>query len=182
MFDARWGVLGAADVGAPHQRDRIWIKAKQRNFLSHAEHNRIGWREQQPESVKETNVAHTNGFDDALRGNGENYAESVARWRNELRGSIRDSGERCEEISGESKGLANTENQGDVRWNGQLGIIEKEHNNRRSAANGGGQWWKAEPNVGRVVDGLAARVDRLKAIGNGQVPLVAATAWETLSD
>ena len=26
-FDARWGVLGAADVGANHQRDRIWIVA-----------------------------------------------------------------------------------------------------------------------------------------------------------
>jgi DNA (cytosine-5)-methyltransferase 1 len=26
-FDARWGVLGAADVGAKHQRDRIWIVA-----------------------------------------------------------------------------------------------------------------------------------------------------------
>ena len=24
-FDARWGVLGAADIGANHQRDRIWI-------------------------------------------------------------------------------------------------------------------------------------------------------------
>jgi site-specific DNA-cytosine methylase len=28
-FDAKWGVLGAADVGANHQRDRIWIVAKQ---------------------------------------------------------------------------------------------------------------------------------------------------------
>ena len=26
-FDARWGVLGAADVGAPHLRERIWIVA-----------------------------------------------------------------------------------------------------------------------------------------------------------
>ena len=26
-FDAKWGVLGAADVGANHQRDRIWIVA-----------------------------------------------------------------------------------------------------------------------------------------------------------
>ena len=26
--DARWGVLGAADIGANHQRDRIWIVAK----------------------------------------------------------------------------------------------------------------------------------------------------------
>ena len=24
-YDARWGVLGACDAGAPHQRDRIWI-------------------------------------------------------------------------------------------------------------------------------------------------------------
>jgi hypothetical protein len=29
---------------------------------------------------------------------------------------------------------------------------------------------------------LAARVDRLKAIGNGQVPLCAATAWRILSE
>jgi hypothetical protein len=29
---------------------------------------------------------------------------------------------------------------------------------------------------------MADRVDRLKAIGNGQVPLCAATAWELLSE
>jgi hypothetical protein len=29
---------------------------------------------------------------------------------------------------------------------------------------------------------VAARVDRLKSIGNGQVPLCAATAWRILSD
>jgi hypothetical protein len=28
---------------------------------------------------------------------------------------------------------------------------------------------------------VASRVDRLKAIGNGQVPLCAATAWNILS-
>jgi DNA (cytosine-5)-methyltransferase 1 len=31
-FDACWGVLGAADVGAPHQRDRIWIVAHSREI------------------------------------------------------------------------------------------------------------------------------------------------------
>ena len=41
-------------------------------------------------------------------------------------------------------------------------------------------WWEAEPDVGRVVDGLAYRVDRLRAIGNGQVPAVAARAFEYL--
>jgi len=41
-------------------------------------------------------------------------------------------------------------------------------------------WWQAEPDVGRVVDGLASRVDRIKALGNGQVPLQAAVAWKIL--
>jgi DNA (cytosine-5)-methyltransferase 1 len=48
------------------------------------------------------------------------------------------------------------------------------------ASIGSSQWWETEPNVDRVVDGLASRVDRLKAIGNGQVPLCAATAWRIL--
>ena len=42
--------------------------------------------------------------------------------------------------------------------------------------------WNIEPNVGRVANGVAARVDRLKAIGNGQVPIVAATAFNIMRD
>jgi DNA (cytosine-5)-methyltransferase 1 len=38
-----------------------------------------------------------------------------------------------------------------------------------------------EPGVRRVADGLAHRVDRLRACGGGAVPLVAAYAWRTLS-
>ena len=34
--------------------------------------------------------------------------------------------------------------------------------------------------MGRVVNGVAHRVDRLKALGNGQVPEVVATAWPML--
>lgn len=41
-------------------------------------------------------------------------------------------------------------------------------------------WWKNQPSIHRVDDGVAARVDRLKAIGNGQVPIVAATAFNLL--
>ena len=44
-----------------------------------------------------------------------------------------------------------------------------------------GNPWQTEPAVGRVADGVAHRVDRLKAIGNGQVPLVAATAFLILA-
>ena len=38
-----------------------------------------------------------------------------------------------------------------------------------------------EPAVRRVADGLANRVDRLRACGNGVVPLVAAFAWRSLA-
>lgn len=40
--------------------------------------------------------------------------------------------------------------------------------------------WKNEPGICRVVDGLACRVDRLRAAANGQVPIVAAAAFRML--
>ena len=41
-------------------------------------------------------------------------------------------------------------------------------------------WWEVEPDVGRVVDGVASRMDRLRCIGNGQVPAVVKLAWSIL--
>jgi len=41
--------------------------------------------------------------------------------------------------------------------------------------------WEDYPESLRMADGVAYRVDRLKAIGNGQVPLCAATVWRILS-
>lgn len=43
-------------------------------------------------------------------------------------------------------------------------------------------WWEVEPDVCRVVDVVASRVHRLKALGNGQVPLQAAVAFSILMD
>lgn len=50
-----------------------------------------------------------------------------------------------------------------------------------------GDWWRydpaeaeAESRVGRVADGMANRLDRIKALGNGQVPIVVAKAFELL--
>ncbi|OTG58844.1 DNA cytosine methyltransferase [Acinetobacter sp. ANC 4204] len=42
------------------------------------------------------------------------------------------------------------------------------------------RWWAVEPGLGRVADGVANRVDRLKATGNGQVSIVAVNAYEFL--
>ena len=210
-FDARWGVLGAADVGAPHQRDRIWIRARQRQIFSHPEYDRDGRWEQQSEGSEEKNVANANSFNDAMRGHGQNNAETMARWGDESRGGFCDSrprhkkssrqssnvdnsngshgeGNKCSERTQEEHSntystskLADTQDKRNVWRDGQLGVVEEKYNHRRSQTDGGGQWWETEPNVGRVADGVAARVDRLKAIGNGQVPLVASAAWKDLN-
>ena len=143
-FDARWGVLGAADVGANHQRDRIWIVAKSNGkpITPPQVDNPNGTHEQRNERTERTQPKHANP-------------------------------------DGASE-LANTENSGDVWRNWLMGFAQEEHNHPRGQSNGRREWWQAEPDVGRVADGVAARMDRLKAIGNGQVPLCAATAWRIL--
>ena len=40
--------------------------------------------------------------------------------------------------------------------------------------------WPTEPGMGRVANGVAHRVDRIKALGNGQVPRVAVAAFSML--
>jgi len=44
----------------------------------------------------------------------------------------------------------------------------------------GSNWWKNQSRLERVADGMANRVERLEAIGDGQVPVVAARAFLTL--
>lgn len=41
-YDARWGVLGADDVGAPHHRKRIWILANTKRDIQSREEPCIG--------------------------------------------------------------------------------------------------------------------------------------------
>jgi len=112
----------------------MWIVAKWRGHISHAQHDRIGWWEQQQKSIKESH-----------------------------------------------RDMANTTNQGNVWGQWLMGFAKQKHHSGGSTTNGSREWWQVEPNVGRVADGVAARVDRLKAIGNGQVPLCAATAWKVLT-
>lgn len=44
------------------------------------------------------------------------------------------------------------------------------------------KWWLSEPGMDRVVDGLAHRVDRIKALGNGQVPGVVKVFWDLMRE
>ena len=41
--------------------------------------------------------------------------------------------------------------------------------------------WNVEPRLGRVVNGCADRVDRIRMLGNGVVPQTAAKAWQVLN-
>ena len=167
-FNAKWGVVSAADVGANHQRERIWIRAEQRNFFSHTQHDRDGRWEQQSESTQKKVITDT-------RCKSKRANEKL---RSESKITIR---------SNTTKLCSKMANTTSIGQSGSWEFIEQlrttQDRNRKA-----GQLiavceqyeWPTEPNVGRVADGVAARVDRLKAIGNGQVPLCAATAWELL--
>jgi DNA (cytosine-5)-methyltransferase 1 len=167
-YDTRWTVMGAADIGAPHQRDRMWIVSRQREFLSHPQHDRNGWREQQSQSPKKEDglVANPSSF-----GGKAGLADTQG-------GQERDT----DQSQHSGANLANPTNSGDVWREWELGFTQQEYNSRGSPIDGSGEWWSVEPSVGRVAHGVAHRVDRLKAIGNGQVPLCAATAWRILNE
>jgi DNA (cytosine-5)-methyltransferase 1 len=164
-YDTRWTVMGAADVGAPHQRDRIWIVARDTNGINEHSERRL-----QTAGVDTGRVCQemAHPMRDGLQRVGQD------------RGVKGSSGLCGGEGGHQEQGLymAHPQDEGNVRGNwSQTNAHSK---TRGGARNSDVQWWNIEPNVGRVVDGVAARVDRLKAIGNGQVSEVARRAWQLL--
>jgi DNA (cytosine-5)-methyltransferase 1 len=173
-YDARWGVVGACHVGAPHRRERIWITARRDKFLSYSQHNWTGWGQQQQESVEEktgndmvnSTQLFSNGGNDNSRVGLER--ESFSKLGNNC-GAKNVANPMCKRQSGQgscwyaSDPAEKREGETDRAWSERVGHI-----------------WGIESRLGRVADGVANRVDRLKAIGNGQVPLVAATAFRIL--
>lgn len=123
-YDARWGVVSAADAGAPHKRERIWI------------------------------VAHA----PQLLGNGGDNNTRISVGTQQVSQSRNDGG---------AKDVAHA-------YGAQLKGNECANPGLRG-------WWETEPDVDRVANGVAARVDRLKAIGNGQVPQSLVLAWNILA-
>lgn len=124
-YDARWGIVGAHHVGAPHKRDRIWIVA---NPNSHRE------------------LQSKRSFTDKRRR----------------------AGYPCQKMAESSK----------PRLQDGATIQGRKSQSSNQLERQG--WWAIEPAMGRVANGVAHRVDRIKALGNGQVPAVVRLAWETL--
>jgi DNA (cytosine-5)-methyltransferase 1 len=192
-YDCRWTVLGAADVGAPHQRDRFWCVGW------NTDHGRCPWinwpkralqdedadaagvcehvadadcvRELQPQGgQRDQRRRPGDGSQELADTNGQSWhqgrqgdAAQEPRRRNSDRGGFV-----ADLFHADSAGLAQRQGQRSDD-EAQLAAIERT------------DWWESEPDVGRVANGVAHRVDRLKALGNGQVPRCAATAWRMLT-
>lgn len=63
----------------------------------------------------------------------------------------------------------------------EIGSVRGDHG-KRTQGNDGGQWWEAEPDVGRVADGISHRVDRLRCLGNAVVPQQAYPIFRAIAD
>ena len=170
-YDARWGVLGAHHAGAPHRRDRIWILANA-NCQRRTEARGVRleesaeWTGRCGEDVAD---AYGSGFkqgDEAMAGGSSKQLDrcrvpfsdpNLPRLQRGIPYGIVD-----------SQGRKESEN-------GRASECDPERGRC-----GDGEWWATEPDVGRVAHGVASRVDRLRCIGNGQVPAVVKLAWEAL--
>ncbi len=167
-YDAEWGVFSAAEIGAPHLRKRIWILAHSNNPAT-ARQRELGG--------EIPAFAKSERFDMG----GAAVADSQGRRTGRLPARSWTEREREADLGRESSLVSDALDKGFQDW-GQARISKSSKRlsysttERRRIS-----WWDIEPGLGRVADGVAHRIHRLKAIGNGQVPAVAARAWTELS-
>jgi len=159
-YDCRWGVVSAAEVGAPHLRKR-W-------FLLAANFERIQLRDESRGSDGADSENKT-----IFRNDGEEkfmaHSERERRGTNTLESETgRDEIELC------SYGLADTASLRSGPRTGEGSRSRRENDPMRK------DWWDVEPNVGRVANGVSARMDRIKGLGNAVVPIQAREAFKRL--
>ena len=183
-YDAEWGVISAADTGAPHLRERIWIVAHAIGSQKHGirrtceqGRNTVEW--DWKTTQQNNGEASSNGFSGCNQSK-TNMANATQLFSNGGNNNARELMER----------KAKSEFGNDCRAEDVADTNSAQCQGNQRAKRGKQKYtdfsltsgWPVEPNVGRVANGVAARVDRLKAIGNGQVPRVAATAFELLNE
>ena len=189
-YDAQWGCVSAADVGAPHRRDRVFILAYAEGYGSRIrkgrdEASRDVWQ-LPPWSCGEV-VADAEGKPGEIwlpkgerqgrfASSGQDVADTNKRFRQRTKEQIQ-TGRNASGIGGEV--VADTEREGErsrVARAIRAGIFVS----GRMGRNYRNVCWAVEPDVGRVADGVPARVDRLRALGNAVVPQVAEYVGERL--
>jgi DNA (cytosine-5)-methyltransferase 1 len=179
-YDAEWHIISAADVGAPHRRERIWIMAHPQKLLGdgsdfHGKH-------------AESEISESGDSGGAVNVSDSNRAGCTTRAYPALGDLHRPNGETTEATGERPLRNARTVQDGahgdvaDAKRRGQQGSGEPIHalgstscaiGKAIDALNGGvGEIWRVEPNVGRVAHGIPNRVDRLRALGNAVVPQI----------
>ncbi len=164
-YDAHWTRFSASNFGAPHIRDRLWIVAYSQSLRCKAE-NQSSRFHQKISFIGDCHqyVANTKGI--GLEQKRENQPSSEKRFARS-----------CCEFSNTKCLRCRQMDQRDIRRKKSKGASNTTEHGSFSTR---GKWWSVEPRLGRVANGVAHRVDRLKAIGNGQVPVVAKSAFKFL--
>ena len=134
-YDARWCVLGAGDVGAPHIRKRMWVLANARSGRRGQPETREVQQQGRTSAKRSSNATDTHEHDGGSRRPGRSIASCTGK--PEPKQSVPDTNE--------------------IGRNGWPGAGQ-EQTGRGQPANT--SWWKSEPDVGRVVDGLASFLDK----------------------
>ena len=191
-FKTAWGIFSASEVGAPHQRKRVFILANSRSARSRYHVGEVAnerrptsenWREViRQENREERTVWANPTSSDASTQRTEELANPDSfrqlqskRSESEQRRWTGDSGQKGTMANSDSFSLQ--------------GVRSNEHQEGRQRQEekptglcSGTEIWDVEPNVGRVAHGITDRVDRLRLLGNGVVPQTAARAWTVLNE
>lgn len=185
-YDARWCTLSAADVGANHIRERIWIVAVKRDVanadnsgLGSIQHDGRGEVQHQDEQEKPEVRSRETGsrISDTEHSRCEVLIPSHTREAagTEGIGPTIHTGTPCDDVSdSNSRRCRQRDTSEEPGHEGQ--------HTRCTFKVGRVTRWDAEPGIRGVANGVAYRSHRLTATGNGMVPAVAAAAWNVLTE
>ena len=173
-FDAAWCIVRASDVGAPHRRARWFLMAHSYGQSSHKElqrtHRKLPSKGRGLERRKDERKAGSESW-----GKSKNVVpDTDGERRNTDKLNLR-SGEL--DFEGSCDKIPDTD--GKRSGKGRF-LLQRSNGAILDSSNQKG-WWETEPGMGRVVDGVAHWVDRLRGLGNGVVPQQAAYAFDILS-
>lgn len=145
-YSVSWGIWGAVDVGAPHERKRVFICAHRNADCEHA---------------KAKSEIQEDGFSSGGVCRGVPDATCERCNKSEVfRRESEKSGKEAHKRRIQSCGLQSFGVRGSIS-----GAAAEFWCNQRSES-----YWQTEPDVGRVAYGISSRVDKLRCLGNAVVP------------